>query len=292
MLKKVTICSAFALALTFNATASEVQLTVPTMTEYIPGVAQQKIPQIKPTKSRGIIIHEMKFTENTLDKKTLNIGNKLIAHENTFSPNITIDNTLTKSTSKKKAKIILSQKKSMKVHENVVDFGDVRVIEREEVLAVLPKAYTKLTPEKLAKKAEYDNQINESIAALRFKTTAKERNDAVNTLIFNDSWEEAAKKLSKVESPDGRLNAIYILRKATLGTEDAFSSNVDSYSEQRAIPLLLKALTDTNAKVRFHAGLILTKITGKDAGFRYNAPISEREQAIIKWQELINKNNS
>ena len=57
--------------------------------------------------------------------------------------------------------------------------------------------------------------------------------------------------------------------------------------DEEAVPLLIDRLSDIDPDVRLFSGMALTKITGKDFGWRAYAPRAERDQAIVRWRDWL-----
>lgn len=76
-------------------------------------------------------------------------------------------------------------------------------------------------------------------------------------------------KLIREEDPQLRLRAVVAL---------GFSQS------PKAVPILIEALKDEDRKVRAKANLSLRLLTGKDFGFKADAPEAQRAKAIKLWQ--------
>lgn len=62
--------------------------------------------------------------------------------------------------------------------------------------------------------------------------------------------------------------------------------------DPKAVPYLVDRLSDSYAEVRFTAIVALEKITGTDRGYRYWAPMADREQAIGRWRQWLDSRDS
>ncbi len=52
-----------------------------------------------------------------------------------------------------------------------------------------------------------------------------------------------------------------------------------------AIPILVKGLNSTDPAIRFYCAYALKQITGRQMGYVYYAPASQRQLAILRWRQ-------
>jgi hypothetical protein len=57
--------------------------------------------------------------------------------------------------------------------------------------------------------------------------------------------------------------------------------------DQRALPLLVERLSDSEEDVRFFAGIALERVTGQNMGWKFYDPPAQREQAVERWRAWL-----
>jgi hypothetical protein len=60
----------------------------------------------------------------------------------------------------------------------------------------------------------------------------------------------------------------------------------------RIVKDLVDQLGDDDPAVRFYAIQGIIRITGEDRGFRYYAPLNQRQQAVERWKQWVRENES
>ena len=62
-----------------------------------------------------------------------------------------------------------------------------------------------------------------------------------------------------------------------------------SSGDNKSLPYLVDRLSDSEADVRFYAIIALEKLTGQRRGYRYWAPVAEREKAVARWRRWLDE---
>lgn len=57
--------------------------------------------------------------------------------------------------------------------------------------------------------------------------------------------------------------------------------------DENVVPLLVDRLEDEDGAVRFYAILSLERIVGTRLGYDYGAPVSARQEAVVRWRDFI-----
>jgi hypothetical protein len=57
--------------------------------------------------------------------------------------------------------------------------------------------------------------------------------------------------------------------------------------DEKVVPLLVDRLEDEDEGVRFYAILALERIVGTRMGYDYGAPMSARQEAVVRWRDHL-----
>ncbi len=227
--------------------------------------------------SDGIVITEtnqelkpLEFVNNnsnsTADPKTI-ITDTAYIHENT----------LTEITSP----IIIAQKKQdITIHENSVEFSNFIVHENMVKLKITPSI-----AEKIPNKDTVWTSAAAQATLLFSNSSAKERDQAIKQLITGGDWLNVAKKLLQATDNKVRINGINIIKAAV--ETPKYSDNALIIQIKDLSPLLISVLNDSDSRVRFIAALVLSKLTGNNFNYNFNADPDTRAIAVTTWNNYI-----
>lgn len=96
----------------------------------------------------------------------------------------------------------------------------------------------------------------------------------------------ATKELVGVLAGAAALKERYGDDDAVARVRSAAAFALGMLGDAAGVPELLRALRDGDARVREHADLALRKMSGKNLGFKADAPDAEREGVVKAWEAL------
>ncbi len=206
-------------------------------------------------------------TAANISEPTETIETDSIVHENSIPQSITVassDNI----------------NHDLTIHENSIEFTNFIVHENtvnnkysDEIAAISAPDSKKV----------WDTASSQ--ASLLFSTSASTRDKATTELVNNGGWFKVAEKLISSNDDITRINGVNLIKRAldsSKYTHIAINTKINKLS-----PILLPLLNDQNSKVRFITALILSKLTGNNFDYNFNADPETRQESITAWNKYI-----